>query len=442
MAEEDLAFSNRSGGGRGVLEVDVRASRTCAPGSTLALIAILFAVAIAWLAPVASAETGGAGEEVLEPPAEAIPAPVAGETPYDRQGMWIWYVSHSEGGSLPRIIARAKRDGIGTLYIKSGDGGDVWSQFNESLVKTFHRAGIDVCAWQFVYGDNPVAEAKVGAASVQRGADCLVIDAEGDYEGKYASADRYIRALRARIGESFPLSLAGFPYVDYHPSFPYSVFFGPGGATYNQPQMYWKAIETSVRAVYEHTFLFNRLWDHPIYPLGQTYGGAAPAEIQRFRRFAQSYQGLAPSWWDWQETSEAGWRSLGLKLPGPITGYRPISAHPVLKIGSRGDLVVWAQEHLSSAGETMAVTGIFGRQTRAAVRDFQDKAGLPVDGVLGTTTWRALLKYEPIRYLWGGRRAKRGRGASASASRAIPPSRPLSASLPAKGYEIDPGPRP
>ena len=56
-------------------------------------------------------------------------------TPFDRQGMWIWYVDHSEGGSLAAIIARAKRDGIGTVYIKSGDGGSYWSQFSSGLVE-------------------------------------------------------------------------------------------------------------------------------------------------------------------------------------------------------------------------------------------------------------------------------------------------------------------
>ncbi len=418
----------------------MRARRTQVPGSRLVLLAIMTALAVVAMTSAASAETGGAGE-VAEPPAEAEPAPVpAGDTPFDRQGMWIWYVDHSDGGSLPSIVTRARRYGVGTLYIKAGDGGSVWSQFTEYLVDSLHKYGLDVCAWQFVYGDNPVAEAKVGAAAVQRGADCLVIDAEGQYEGKYASADRYIRALRSRIGLDFPLSLAGFPYVDYHPSFPYSVFFGPEGATYNQPQMYWKAIETSVRAVFEHTYTYNRLWNHPVYPLGQTYGGAGRKSIQRFRRFSDSYGGLPPSWWDWQETTAAGWKALGADVGGPITGYRPVNTHPVLKRGSEGDLVVWAQEHLRSTGSTVPVTGIFGKQTRSAVRSFQVSAGLPVDGVIGTATWQALLKYEPIRFLWAGRRAKRGAGASAS--RAIPPSRPLSASLPAKGYEIDPGPLP
>ena len=415
----------------------MEARRTPTPGSRLVLIAIAMIFAAIALAPAAgAAETGGASEvEEVEPaPSESVP----GVSPFDRQGMWIWYISHSESGSLSRIIQRAKSSGIGTVYVKSGDGGSVWSQFNKSMVSQLHRGGLDVCAWQFVYGDNPVAEAKVGATSVKRGADCLVIDAEGEYEGKYAAADRYMRGLRARIGESFPVSLAGFPYVDYHPAFPYSVFFGKGGAQYNQPQMYWKAIGTSVRTVFEHTFFYNRVYGAPIYPLGQTYERPTRGELVSFRRFAASYDGLAPSWWDWQETNTTGWEGLGARVHA-IAGYRPISGNPTLKSGSRGDLVVWAQEHLKSAGESVPVTGIFGKVTRAAVRDFQTNAHLRADGVLGTQTWKALLRYQPVRYLWAGRRSTARRG-TASASRAIPPSRPLSASLPAKADEIPPGP--
>ena len=398
------------------------------------LLAILFVMALMADTHIAFAAPGGA-EQVATPP------PASGDRPFDRQGMWIWYVDRSDGGSVGRIVARATRAGIGTLYIKAGDAEGIWSQFNRTLVGALHDGGLDVCAWQFVYGDRPVAEAKVGAAAVRRGADCLVIDAEGQYEGKYAAADLYLRNLRARVGVAFPLSLAAFPYVDYHPSFPYSVFFGPEGASFNQPQMYWKAIGTSVRSVYEHTYLFNRLWEHPVYPLGQTYGGAGRGEILRFRRFADSYGGLAPSWWDWQETSTGGWQALSAITDGPVFGYRPIASHPVLKWGSRGDLVVWAQEHLQAAGQAqLPVTGIFGKQTRAAVRTFQASEGLTVDGAIGTNTWGSLLNFDPVRPRWAGRRAKRGGGATAS--RAFPPRRPLSASLPAKAYEIDPGPAP
>ena len=56
------------------------------------------------------------------------------------------------------------------------------------------------------------------------------------------------------------MALAGFPYVDYHPGFPYSVFLGPGGAQYNTPQMYWMDIGTSVNTVYAHTYAYNRVY--------------------------------------------------------------------------------------------------------------------------------------------------------------------------------------
>jgi hypothetical protein len=396
-----------------------------------ALPAVLVALAACGpLSASAAAETGGAGGEVEE-------APVLSNTPYDRQGMWIWYVSKSEGGSIPAIIARAKKNGIGTVYVKSGDGGSVWSQFNETLVKALHAGGIDVCAWQFVYGDHPAAEARVGAISVQRGADCLVIDAEGDYEGKYASADRYIRSLRASIGADFPLSLAGFPYADYHPSFPFSVFFGPEGAQYSQPQMYWKTIGTSVRTVFEHTYLYNRIWGAPIYPIGQTYEAPGNGTLKMFRRFAASYGGLPPSWWDWQETGGAEWGALAAKSAlKPVAGYRQNFTQPLLKRGSRGDMVVWAQEHLITAGQDIPVTGIYGKVTVAAAKKFQAAHGLPADGQIGTTTWRALLAFPAYRMPWAGTTS------SASSSRVGQPRRPLSASLPAKGYEIEPGPTP
>jgi hypothetical protein len=359
-------FSHRSAERATVLEVDVRTRSTPAPGFRLVLLAIFFVMALTADTRIASAAPGGA-EQVAAPP------PAAGETPFDRQGMWIWYVDRSDGGSVGQIVARAQGAGIGTLYIKAGDAGHVWSQFSKALVGALRRGGLDVCAWQFVYGDSPIAEAKVGAAAVRRGADCLAIDAEGSYEGKYAAADSFIRALRGRVGPTFPLSLAAFPYVDYHPSFPYSVFFGPEGATVNQPQ--------------------------------------------------------------------SGCQALGAPLVGPVLGYRPIASHPVLKRGSEADLVVWAQEHLQTAIQPqLPITGIFGKQTRAAVRAFQESQGLPVDGVLGTTTWGALLNFDPVRPRWAGRRAKRGGGATAS--RAFPARRPLSASLPAKAYEIDPGPAP
>ena len=423
-----------------VFSVAVPPKRTAASRFRPALVATLLAMALFAYMPNAARAAPGGADQLPEASGETESGlATEASTPFDRAGMWIWYVDRSEGGNALGIIARARRAGIGTLYVKAGDGGDYWSQFNPLLVDALHRGGLDVCAWQFVYGKSPLAEARVGATAVRDGADCLAIDAEASYEGRYAAADTYVRSLRARIGAAFPLSLAGFPYVDYHPAFPYSVFFGPGGATVDQPQMYWRAIGASVRAVYEHTYLFNRLWGHPIYPLGQTYMSPSRRELIGFRRYADSYGGRPPSWWDWQETSQADWAALGASTAGPIGGYRPIASQPLLRRGSRGDLVVWAQQHLAGAGESLPLTGFFGPRTAAAVRSFQLSRGLPVDGTVGTSTWPALLETTPVRPRWSARRARTRARGGARRLRPVPASRPLSATLPAHAYEIRPG---
>ena len=161
-----------------------------------------------------------------------------------------------------------------------------------------------------------------------------------------------------------PLGLAGFPYVSYHPKFPYSVFLGPGAAQYNAPQMYWKDIGTSVDTVYANTYIANRIYGRPIFPLGQTYGGVSQADLLRFREEAVDYGAAGVSFWDWQETPAALWRTLAEPL-APLTSVVPNTSLPELHEGSKGDQVLWMQEHLASAVEAQETTGIFGSQTTA-----------------------------------------------------------------------------
>ena len=354
-------------------------------------------------------------------------------SPYRGDGMWIWYVSQSSGGDLTRIARKAHRHGIETLYIKSSDGSSSWSQFTPGLISYLHSRHLRVCGWQFVYGTHPGAEAKRGAEAVRKGADCLVIDAESSYEGRYASADTYMKKLRHKIGPHFPTALATFPYVDYHPGFPYSVFLGPRGAHYNLPQLYWHTIGTTVAGGYEHTFRFNRVYRRAIYPLGQTYNNPPLRQIRRFRRMAISYGLGGVSWWSWQETNRREWRALGRNIGRGVAGiHRSGSDYPPLSKGSRGDLVVWAQEHLRGAGESVPVTGYFGHKTRRAVKRFQRVNGFIDDGHIGAKTWHALLAVAPKTVNWSGR------GSRHLATRPAGPDAPRSASLPAVRDEIPP----
>lgn len=342
----------------------------------------------------------------LHPPVTPKPLPstvgaVSG-SPFDGQGMWIWYMSKSNGGNVASIVAQAHAAGVSTLFIKSSDGSsNYWSQFSPQLVAELHANGLKACAWQYVYGTNPAGEANLGAEAAANGADCLVIDAEAEYEGHYAAAQTYIEDLRAKIGPAYPLALASFPYVSYHPSLPYSVFMGPNGAQYNAPQMYWKDIGTSVDTVYANTYIGNRIYGRPIFPLGQTYGGVSSSDVLRFREEAVDYGATGFSFWDWQETPASGWSALAASL-APLTSVVPNTSYPELRKGAKGDQVLWLQEHLATAIPTQEVTGLFGSQTTANLQSFQTAHALAPTGVAEATTWAALLALPPVAVNWTG----------------------------------------
>ena len=356
-------------------------------------------------------------------------------SPFDGNAMWIWQLPKANGGRWASIVRRARASNVTALFIKSADGPvNDWRQFTPEMVSYFQSKGFKVCGWHYVYGRRPAAEAKLSANAIRDGADCFIIDAEAQYEGRYASADRYMSKLRARVGDDVPIALAGFPYVDYHPSFPYSVFLRPkDGAQYNMPQMYWRAIGTSVDEVFRHTYRWNLSYGRPILPLGQLWQRPPTSEIKRFRELASAYGAPGVSWWEWTQAPARTFRATGQAVTGSLGA---LSEQPAtIGRGSRGDWVVWAQEHLNGAGQRVAVTGNFGTQTQAAVSAFQGAKGLPVSGVLDPATWSALVAAEPVSTPWY-RKARRSRKRARATAASAVPSAPGSARLPSRGDEL------
>jgi N-acetylmuramoyl-L-alanine amidase len=84
----------------------------------------------------------------------------------------------------------------------------------------------------------------------------------------------------------------------------------------------------------------------------------------------------------------------------PSTPDKPTSSSPaqvatlpVLKIGMQGSAVAGLQERLRSLGFLKgAADGVFGSETDAAVKAAQRNFSLEADGVVGTSTWIAILK--------------------------------------------------
>ena len=63
-----------------------------------------------------------------------------------------------------------------------------------------------------------------------------------------------------------------------------------------------------------------------------------------------------------------------------------------LSYGSKGSEVTELQKLLNRNGYSLDADGIFGSKTQAAVKDYQQKNSLSVDGIVGNNTWGALTK--------------------------------------------------
>ena len=67
----------------------------------------------------------------------------------------------------------------------------------------------------------------------------------------------------------------------------------------------------------------------------------------------------------------------------------------IYKRGSRGEMVRQIQKALAGAGLKVIADGIFGAITEEAVREFQRKKGLKVDGIVGPATLALLIPPPP-----------------------------------------------
>ena len=68
-----------------------------------------------------------------------------------------------------------------------------------------------------------------------------------------------------------------------------------------------------------------------------------------------------------------------------------ISPWPLVRQGNHDHPVKTLQYLLRARGHYLTVDGIFGPNTNAAVRAFQQQTGLAVDGIVGPVTWSALI---------------------------------------------------
>jgi hypothetical protein len=295
----------------------------------------------------------------LSPPS-ALGASGAVAPPF--RGTALWVNQLPAGRSGQQLNAAAATFGVRTLYVKAADGSTPELQFSSVLVSELHAAGATVCAWTFAYGQNPSSEAAAAVAAVRDGAQCLVIDAESQYETRYGAAQQFVHALRSQLGRSFPIGLASEAEIGEHPAFPYSVFLGPGAFNAVLPEIYWLDFGLSVEAAFAATLGANSIYQRPILPVGQLYGSPAPAEVSSFLALAHAYGAAGASFFDLESAQPQALAALQA-TPPRLARTAPIA--PTLRAGACGDQVVQAQELLNAAGAQLPVGGLLRRTDRA-----------------------------------------------------------------------------
>ena len=76
-----------------------------------------------------------------------------------------------------------------------------------------------------------------------------------------------------------------------------------------------------------------------------------------------------------------------------IAGKNTLAGCPQLSTTSKGSITKLMQERLSNFGYSVGkIDGSNGPNTQKAIKQFQKDNGLKVDGVVGTNTWKKLLR--------------------------------------------------
>ena len=81
----------------------------------------------------------------------------------------------------------------------------------------------------------------------------------------------------------------------------------------------------------------------------------------------------------------------------------PNPGQPTIQLGASGNVVRRLQRALRRTPNLgLPVDGVFGSELETAVRNFQEGAGLAVDGIVGPLTWNALPNGAPMPVLRQG----------------------------------------
>ncbi len=233
-------------------------------------------------------------------------------------GFYIWKIQNCEGGDADSIAQKASKAGLSHVLIKVANG--IYSynyDWNKKVdlvppvVRALHARNIQVWGWHYVFGNQPIPEARIAIRRVtELGLDGYVIDAESEYKtsGKASAARQFMRELRAGLGNTTPIALSSYRYPSLHP-IPWNEFLEK--CDYNMPQVYWLKAHNPgdqlARTLQEFESPKIR-YRPPIIPTGAAFRehGWEPslAEVMEFLDKARELKLKAANFWEWYACRE------------------------------------------------------------------------------------------------------------------------------------------
>lgn len=242
------------------------------------------------------------------------------------KGFFIWKIPNCENGNPASIANAAAASNLTHVLIKIADGIALYNydstkniDYVAPVATALRAKGIQVWGWHYVYGDDPIREARLaGQRTAQLNLNGYVIDAEIQYKqpGKSTAAKSFMTELRKYIPNT-PVALSTYRFPSYHTEFPFNSFLEK--CNYSMPQVYWEgahnADEQLIRCVNEYKTL---VIPRPVIPTGPTYrvGSWSPTDkdINLFLKTAVSQNLPAVNFFSWDECRrdlKALWNTIG-----------------------------------------------------------------------------------------------------------------------------------
>jgi len=256
------------------------------------------------------------------------------------KGFFTFNLPECESGDPGSILAEAQAAGLSHIIVKIGDGAQAagidasGADFAAPVVQAFHQAGMGVWGWQYIYGDNPSAEATIAITRTQAlGLDGFVVSVGEEYEqpGRSAAADLYMTTVRTAL--KVPIALCSFRFPNYHPNFPWSDFLV--SCDLHMPQVFWELTHNAGDQLIESKRQCDSLPNaRPFIPTGSAYlaSGWSPSaqDITDFLDTAEILGLPAVNFFDWDACHTympLAWKAIASFIwPVPPQGNPPAQA--------------------------------------------------------------------------------------------------------------------